>query len=1072
VKLASLPYSSERIVELRPVGNVQIEDGRQVHLTVSPVGVTVAVDGYTGICALPDPQDLDWLIGTVDSGAYVAELLSSGARVTLRVLTFDGLERWSIPREIAVDDRAVEQVRRLRQRGLDTIEVVTWLTEQVVVADAESLAVIATGAGANVNQDAFRLIGRSLAVDVRLHDDRLVVDRVSRRSNSLTTRVRLVRGELSFADATRVGQLSDVARAELRQLAEADNAYLAIWNEYNELERKAKIAAAREIGWAAYDDRRKLPDGRWEFDLVRSYRADALLDRLARETLGLEAGAVVPFDEPTASVGGGKEPGGVAGDATVSRPGAIAIAPGNDLGHAQQVPRRGYLYGAFTADRVRLDRRDSAQRRALVARAFPVHQLSRILAGQTPASPGRNIRRDALSHQAEKALGGRPTAAQLAAIDLALNTPDIALIQGPPGTGKTRVIAAIQARLAEVDAHAPPGIRRALLTSYQHDAVANLVLAVDDGRLPAVRVGGRPGQSEEVIAWAADLAFRLEERYRNTPAAPIVRASMELQDRQLAYLLLPPDIAGTIDLLRWLADQVHLVGADVAIEARRLSQRLRHDLSRRHTAAAEAEILRLARALRTTTESFEDDGRATAARAYRSQLFIDVLDDGQRGVLEHAASTASRPEEVVAELAELMRDVIDRLMDSRARSSIVAAMPEVKALLQRAQKAAERELQSSVSETDRIVEEFRRGILEQPTAVTAAIAAHTQALAATCQQAVSRGITEIQPTLAFDTVIVDEAARANPLDLMIPMTLAEGRIILVGDHRQLPQLLDDELAGSLSGRHDKDVVQKVLGRSLFERLFTRLRELEQGDGIRRVITLDRQFRMHPVLGEFVNAQFYAPYGEPVSNGVTDLSAFSHGLSRYGDAVCAWVDVPHRLGGEVNGASTSRPAEAEVVVRELDRTLGDDAELTCGVITFYKGQERAIWERMAERGLAVRVDRGFALNPSVQRLWIQHGSRQGLPRVRIGTVDAFQGREFDVVFLSTTRSNLARGHRDPRFGFLVLPNRLCVAMSRQRRLLVAVGDAAMFTTEAAQRVVPALAAFHELTGGRNGHRRSA
>ncbi len=48
------------------------------------------------------------------------------------------------------------------------------------------------------------------------------------------------------------------------------------------------------------------------------------------------------------------------------------------------------------------------------------------------------------------------------------------------------------------------------------------------------------------------------------------------------------------------------------------------------------------------------------------------------------------------------------------------------------------------------------------------------------------------PRSSFPTVIVDEAARANPLDLLIPVTQASERVILVGDHRQLPQVIDEQ----------------------------------------------------------------------------------------------------------------------------------------------------------------------------------------------------------------------------------------------------------------------------------------
>jgi superfamily I DNA and/or RNA helicase len=53
----------------------------------------------------------------------------------------------------------------------------------------------------------------------------------------------------------------------------------------------------------------------------------------------------------------------------------------------------------------------------------------------------------------------------------------------------------------------------------------------------------------------------------------------------------------------------------------------------------------------------------------------------------------------------------------------------------------------------------------------------------------------------------------------------------------------------------------MLKESLFERLFKDLGNREKRDGIPRVVTLDEQYRMHPVLGQFVSDQFYKPHGE-------------------------------------------------------------------------------------------------------------------------------------------------------------------------------------------------------------------
>ncbi|MNF78199.1 hypothetical protein D3C84_603720 [compost metagenome] len=103
------------------------------------------------------------------------------------------------------------------------------------------------------------------------------------------------------------------------------------------------------------------------------------------------------------------------------------------------------------------------------------------------------------------------------------------------------------------------------------------------------------------------------------------------------------------------------------------------------------------------------------------------------------------------------------------------------------------------------------------------------------------------------------------------------------------------------------------------------------------------------------------------------------------------------------------------------------------------------------------------------------------RLRVGSVDAFQGKEFDVVLLSCVRtfqsakpnsaSEVEEADREKQlnrqFGFLRLPNRMNVAMSRQRQMLICVGDAALASNSEAEMGVPALAAFYKLCGGEHG-----
>ena len=85
------------------------------------------------------------------------------------------------------------------------------------------------------------------------------------------------------------------------------------------------------------------------------------------------------------------------------------------------------------------------------------------------------------------------------------------------------------------------------------------------------------------------------------------------------------------------------------------------------------------------------------------------------------------------------------------------------------------------------------------------------------------------------------------------------------------------------------------------------------------------------------------------------------------------------------------------------------------------------------------------------------------RVTIGTVDSFQGMEFDVVFLSMVRSRKIHKKSSALslFGHLMMENRLCVAMSRQKKLLIMVGDKDFATSRIARESIPAVSNFYDI-----------
>ena len=376
---------------------------------------------------------------------------------------------------------------------------------------------------------------------------------------------------------------------------------------------------------------------------------------------------------------------------------------------------------------------------------------------------------------------------------------------------------------------------------------------------------------------------------------------------------------------------------------------------------------------------------------------------------------------------------------------------------------------------DIAIAEWLADLENDPNGVWDTVRHYSMVLAATCQQSVSRPMADARggDDTVFRTVIVDEAARSNPLDLLIPMACAERRIVLVGDHRQLPHLLEPDVEREIE-RSFQAETRSALRQSLFEKLFVELREREKRDGVRRTVTLSTQYRMHPLLGEFVSEQFYVPHGEGFDSGRGE-EEFAHDIAlkdgnvSLAGKVAAWIDVPHARGGELPGRSKRRPVEARRVAEEAHAVATRHPRLSIGVITFYAAQRDAILEAMSVAGIGLTEpdDEG---GYRVRDEWRRTGD--GRERLRIGTVDAFQGKEFDVVFLSLTRSNDVpvkdEATRRRRYGFLLLENRLCVAMSRQQRLLVVVGDRAMAAGPEAEASVPGLSAFLKLCEGPHGH----
>ena len=244
--------------------------------------------------------------------------------------------------------------------------------------------------------------------------------------------------------------------------------------------------------------------------------------------------------------------------------------------------------------------------------------------------------------------------------------------------------------------------------------------------------------------------------------------------------------------------------------------------------------------------------------------------------------------------------------------------------------------------------------------------------------------------MAFETVVVDEAARASPPDLLIPMSLAKTRIILVGDHRQLPHMLEPEIEKEMEGE-ESEFSQEILKQSLFERLFKEMQLREKNDGIKRTVTLDVQFRMHPILGAFISNNFYKQYGEEFRSELPKDN-FIHGLSAYAQAVAAWIEIPFQKGPESGSISKKRICEAKRIAKEAHAILNERQELSVGVISFYSDQVNELNREMEKLGLVEPIEYSDSYRIAEDYKFTPGASGKIKDRLRVGTVDAFQGVE--------------------------------------------------------------------------------
>lgn len=323
--------------------------------------------------------------------------------------------------------------------------------------------------------------------------------------------------------------------------------------------------------------------------------------------------------------------------------------------------------------------------------------------------------------------------------------------------------------------------------------------------------------------------------------------------------------------------------------------------------------------------------------------------------------------------------------------------------------------------------------------------------------------------IEFTTVIQDESSKATPAELVLPFVYGN-RAIVIGDHRQLPPMLDkEEFEETLDyaykiSKDDEDREQIVQLRDFVESHFDEM-EISHFQKLYEHIdnslkgTFNLQYRMHPDINEVIE-QFYREDGGlrcglvyPKDLGVNDPD-IKRTTSRYHG-----IDIPGLIEHNthvlfvntsspemLDGTSRVNYGEVETIDRLLTKfeqslsfqryldKFDKDEDKQIGIISFYGKQIKQL--------------------RSVAR---EHSSLS----IRVSTVDRFQGMERNIVIVSMVRSNIIQSSRNQQpdkkrypelgypkqtsLGFAQSPNRLNVALSRAKRLLIIVGNRKLFSS---------------------------
>ncbi|PSR97392.1 P-loop containing nucleoside triphosphate hydrolase protein [Coniella lustricola] len=296
-----------------------------------------------------------------------------------------------------------------------------------------------------------------------------------------------------------------------------------------------------------------------------------------------------------------------------------------------------------------------------------------------------------------------------------------------------------------------------------------------------------------------------------------------------------------------------------------------------------------------------------------------------------------------------------------------------------------------------------------------------------CTTTAAAMYTSLVSAAQAEVMLVEEAGEIQEPHVLAALTPSVRQLILIGDHKQLrPKINNYDLTVEKGSGYD-------LNRSLFERLVL--------DGY-PCMALRKQHRMHPDISRLVRELAYPELQDGPKT--TDRPPV-RGLN--GRVIFVNHTHPETQDERITdrrdpGTKSSKENlfEAQMVVKTV-RYLAQQGYTTNDmvVLTPYLGQLRLIRDMLGNDIDPLLSDLDFY--ELIQAgILTKAAANVNKSRLRLSTVDNYQGEEAKIVIVSLARSN-----NDGDIGFLAAPERVNVLLSRARDCLIIYGNMETYTS---------------------------